>query len=660
MCGLAGILNSHRPLESDIRRMTGVIAHRGPDDVGFWIDATAGIALGHRRLAIIDTSAAGHQPMLSADGRYVLAFNGEIYNHLDLREELKSQGAEPAWRGHSDTETLLAGIMHWGLADTLRKCRGMFALALWDRRQRQLQLARDRLGEKPLYFGAAGNSFVFGSELKAIAAHPEFRGHLCRSALANYLRFGYVPSPRSIWERIYKLEPGCLLTSGPDPVVPAEPLRPGERHHGLSVERFWSLAEVTDAGAAAPLHDEPAALDRLESTLEDAVRRQMLSDVPLGAFLSGGIDSSLIVALMQKNSAARVKTFTVGFDEREFDESAHAAAVARHLGTEHSEIRITAAEARAAIPRVTAIFDEPFADASQLPTFLICQAARPHVAVALTGDGGDEIFGGYTRYQRVPSLWNRLEGIPFPARRGLGAALAAVPPAWWDAVSGSRPLRHKPRVPAMGDRMQRFGSRLASVRSLDDLYFSFVSSLARPDAFLAVPGNEPVAAEMLADPLPRAAAQDPVVRMMYLDALTYMPDDILCKVDRCAMSVSLETRAPLLDPRVVELAAQMPIAMKLRGAHGKWALRQILDRHVPRALIERPKLGFFLPIGQWLRGPLRDWAEALLSPSRLAIQGVLAPLPVARLWQEHVSGRRDHTLQVWTVLMFQVWAEGNL
>lgn len=660
MCGLAGSFGHQEQLEYAVRKMTQSIEHRGPDDFGTWADLQAGIALGHRRLAIVDRSLAGHQPMISEGGRHILVFNGEIYNHLDLRKELAAAGAAPQWRGHSDTETLLAGISRWGLVETLRRAAGMFALALWDRQTGELKLARDRLGEKPLYYGWAGGSLIFGSELKGLKCHPRFEAAICFSALQQYLRFGYVPSPHSIWKNVYKLEAGCILTAatGHQPVPPT-PLRPGERTGGLAVDRYWSLSDVTAAGHDNAIRDDAEALWMLEDVLNRAVQRQMLSDVPLGAFLSGGIDSSLIVALMQKNSHAPVQTFTVGFDEKDFDESRHAAAVARHIGTSHTEIRVTAAEARAVIPRMTGIFDEPFADASQIPTFLICQAAKAHVSVALTGDAGDELFGGYSRYQRVPELWNGFKHIPFPVRRSLGVAIAAMPSFFWDGIARMQGSGKKAQE--IGDKLQRLGSRFSSVRSLDELYLNFVASWVAPESITAVEREwRPARSFLLEDPLPTSGLDDPASRMMYLDALTYLADDILCKLDRTAMSVSLETRAPLLDPDVVALAARLPVSMKIRSGQGKWALRQILDQYVPRDIIERPKLGFFLPIGQWLRGPLRDWAQGLLDPMRLREQGVLAPQPIAKMWAEHASGRRDWTLQMWTILMFQAWADENL
>lgn len=660
MCGLAGCLGGRENPEGAVRKMIQSIAHRGPDDCGIWCDPEAGIALGHRRLAIVDTSPAGHQPMISQDGRFVLVFNGEIYNHLDLRRDLSASGAAPQWRGHSDTETLLAAICCWGLAETLRKAAGMFALALWDRQARELKLARDRLGEKPLYYGWAGGCFLFGSELKGLRAHPQFDPQLSLTALEQYLRFGYVPSPRSIWKTVYKLEAGCILTAETGSQAPQpSPLRPGQSAGGLTIERYWSLAEVTETGHDTRFDDDADAIRQLEDVLDRAVRRQMLSDVPLGAFLSGGIDSSLVVALMQKNSTGPVRTFTVGFEEKAFDESRHAEAVARHIGTQHTEIRVTAAEARAVIPRLSTIFDEPFADASHIPTLLICQAARPSVAVALTGDGGDEFFGGYDRYQRVPALWNSFSAIPVPLRRSLGAAITAVPTKWWDGLTRLEGMRQQP--PALADRLQRLGTRFSSVRTLDDLYLNFVASWVEPERISAFRPETPSEFScLLEDPLPAAGIEHPAARMMYFDALTYLPDDILCKVDRTAMSVSLETRAPLLDPEVVSVSARLGMNMKIRDGRGKWALRQVLYKHVPRDIIERPKLGFFLPVGQWLRGPLRAWAEALLAASRLAEQGVFNPQAIARLWSEHLSGRRDWTLQIWTILMFQAWADSNM
>lgn len=664
MCGLTGVLVPAAGVATETLHRVAIdmaarVAHRGPDGDGVW--AEEGIALGHRRLAIIDLSDAGAQPMHSACGRWVIAYNGEIYNHLHLRRELEAAGAAPVWRGHSDTETLLAAMAHWGLDEALRKSAGMFALALWDRRERRLSLARDRMGEKPLYWGWAGSALVFGSELKALAAHPDFRGGICRGALAQYLRFAYVPAPRSIHPGIYKLEPGTVVEVGHamPTAPPAEPLRPGQRHGSIAVRRYWFLNEVIEAGARNPITDEREAVAQLEGTLSGAVQRQMISDVPLGVFLSGGVDSSTIAALMQAQSDRPVRTFTVGFDEAAFDESAHAAAVAQHLGTAHVALRVTDEETRAVIPGLPGLYDEPFADSSQIPTHLVCRAARMHVTVALSGDGGDELFGGYNRYLWVPRIRRRLGVLPQPVRRALGWAMAAVPLRMWDGI-GALHGAVRPRgrgVARLGDKAHRLAERMRSAGSPDALYRALVSEWLPASGVLAGDAFEP--ASLLDDPLPASGVDDAVARMMVQDMRTYLPDDILCKVDRAAMGVSLETRVPFLDPEVIALAARLPLDMKIRDGAGKWALRQVLYRHVPRALIDRPKAGFGIPVGRWLRGPLRAWAEGLLAEDRLAADGLLNPAPIRKAWAEHLSGRRDWTQRLWIILMLQAWREAQ-
>ncbi|MFN7177517.1 MAG: asparagine synthase (glutamine-hydrolyzing), partial [Thermaurantiacus sp.] len=607
---------------------------------------------------------AGSQPMLSACGRFVIVFNGEIYNHMDLRAALEAEGDAPAWRGHSDTETLLEAIARWGPEFALKRAEGMFALALWDRSARALLLARDRLGEKPLYYGWAGPVFLFGSELKALRAHPEFHAEIDRGALAQFLRFTYVPAPRSIWKGIFKLEPGCILRiDAARPTPPQkEPLRPGETADGVALWRYWSLADVVETGSANPLRDTGEALDLLENTLSAAVRRQMVADVPLGAFLSGGVDSSAILALMQKESLRPVRSFTVGFEKAEYDEAPYAQAVARHLGTDHTEVRVTEAETRGVIPRLPQLYDEPFADSSQIPVFLVSQSARAHVTVALSGDGGDELFGGYYRYFLLPQVWNRFRLMPFPLRRAAGRILKAIPITTLDAMGPvfNRFVPYTGGVIRLGDKMHRLGERLVRVRSVDDLYFALLSEWEDPAA-LVQPANGPLVEPvgLLHDPLPPTGLEDPAARMMYRDSLTYLPDDILCKVDRAAMGVSLETRIPFLDPQVVELAWRLPMDMRIRGSTSKWALRQILLRHVPARLIERPKAGFGIPVGDWLRGPLRPWAEDLIAPERLAREGFLRHEPIGQSWREHQSGRRDWTPRLWSVLMFQSWLEAN-
>ena len=669
MCGIAGLFGppSSTRLDLQVKKMADAIVHRGPDDDGTWADDSAGIALGHRRLAIVDLSAAGHQPMHSGGGRYVMAFNGEVYNHLELRTAIDALVLNgQTWRGHSDTETLLAAFEHWGVEGTLQRCVGMFAIALWDRETRTLSLARDRFGEKPLYYGWAGQgsnqAFVFGSELKALRAYPGFDASVCRQAVAQYLRFTYVPAPHSIYQGVYKLEPGCLLTlqDAPPPSPPSQPLRPGQVHGSVAVRRWWSLADVVEAGACQLITDEADALAQLEDKLQQAVRLQSLADVPLGAFLSGGVDSSTIVALMQRESPRPVKTFTIGFDESGFDESPYALAVARHLGTEHHEMRVSAKMAQDVIPRLPAMWDEPFADSSQIPTHLVCRAAREHVTVALSGDAGDELLGGYNRYFWAPRIWRRLAWLPLPARKAVGQAIAAIPMGAWDAVG--KPLGAGAGVDGvarLGEKLHKLARRLQTVTDMDGLYRSLISEWNDPGSLvIGEHGNAALEPQsLLDDALPALGAADDQLRMMYRDAMTYLPDDILCKVDRAAMATSLETRVPFLDHRVVELAWRLPLHMKIRGNTGKWALRQILYKHVPRELIERPKAGFAIPIGAWLRGPLRDWAEALIAPQRLRQEGLLRPEPIAQRWREHLAGTHDHTPSLWAVLMLQAWLE---
>ncbi|WP_223428808.1 asparagine synthase (glutamine-hydrolyzing) [Tateyamaria pelophila] len=661
MCGIAGLLASGssdaQGILAALKKMTRSLAHRGPDAEGFWTEGE--VALGHRRLSILDLSEAGAQPMRSTCGRYVIAFNGEIYNHLDMRHELEGIGAAPAWLGHSDTETLLAGVAHWGLDETLQRAKGMFALALWDRSEKLLSLARDRVGEKPLYWGWAGQTLVFGSELKALRSYPDCPREVCRSALAQYLRYLYVPAPRSIHPGLYKLEPGTILTvvGAYAATPPKEPIRPGGHYGGIGIRRYWDLNREIDAGAQDRIMDDRKAVATLDEVLSMAVGRQMISDVPLGAFLSGGVDSSTIVALMQAQSTRPVQTFTIGFDEAAFDESPHAAAVARHLGTEHIKLRVTDADARDVIPDLPELYDEPFADSSQIPTHLVCRAARQHVTVALSGDGGDELFGGYNRYIRGPGLWKRISRAPKPIRQISGHAAQALPERTWDVI-GDAYNRLRPGsagITGLGAKVHRLGERLRLTNDLDDLYRNMASTWIEPEKVITGDLREP--ASQIDDPLPEFGADDPAMRMMVQDMRSYLPDDILCKVDRAAMGVSLETRTPFLDPDVIALAARLPMQMKIREGQGKWALRQVLYQHVPREIIERPKAGFAIPIGIWLRGSLRDWAEDLLSRERLAKDGFFEPDIIRQIWAEHLSGRRDWATRLWAVLMFQAWYE---
>lgn len=650
MCGLTGFLkaDSLQPRDELMRRvarMSLTLAHRGPNDAGHWCDPAHGIALGHRRLAIIDVSAAGHQPMGSPSGRYVLVFNGEIYNHLLLRQELDACLHPVPWRGGSDTETLLAGFEHWGVRATVERAVGMFAFAVWDRQTQSLTLARDRIGEKPLYYGWQGQgkerTFLFGSELKALRAHPAFDDVIDRDALCLQMRHGYIAAPYSIYKDVFKLPPGCLLTL-------ARPFAA----HALSV--YWSASGKMADGVQRPFRGSPEqAVDALDDLLRDAVGAQMVADVPLGAFLSGGVDSSTVTALMQSQSARPVKTFSIGFFESDFNEAQHAKAVARHLGTEHTELYVTAAQARDVIPSLQDAYDEPFSDSSQLPTVLVSRLARQHVTVALSGDAGDELFCGYNRYQFVDALWHKVSAAPLSLRRLAARGITGISIESWNrAARALGPgLPRAMRFQNTGDKLHK-GAQVMTCASLDALYLGLVSHWDQPGALVRSGSEPPTALNGAALDL---AALDGLQRMMALDLLTYLPDDILVKVDRAAMSVSLETRVPLLDHRVVEFAWRLPQSYKLRNGVTKWVLRQVLYRYVPKALIERPKMGFGIPVGDWLRGPLREWGDALLAPSRLIDEGFFEPALVRRCWTEHVSGQRNWQYQLWNVLMFQAW-----
>jgi len=649
MCGIAGFIDLQKQTCSDAGSslatcMAGKIAHRGPDDFGVWSDAAAGIFLAHRRLSILDLSPAGHQPMMSASGRYAIVFNGEVYNHAELRRDLGANCGLSAWRGHSDTEVMLAALEQWGLRGALDRFVGMFAIALWDRQVRELILVRDRVGEKPLYWGRSGDVILFGSELKALRAHPAFTAEVDRDALALFLRHSYVPAPYSIYRGVRKVEPGTLVRIRSGSAEPA-------------VECYWSARDVAVAGQQEPWRGSDAeAAAELERLLGQSVALQLVADVPVGAFLSGGIDSSAVVALAQAARSRPIRTFSIGFEEEGYDEAQHAMAVARHLGTDHTELYVSAGEAMAVIPRLPQIYDEPFADSSQIPTFLVAQLARKHVTVSLSGDGGDELFAGYTRYLIGSRLGRATSMLPGFARSAVAAGLISITPGGWNRFLGPF-LALAPRrlhYANIGDKLHKLGGVLHS--SPAEIYRNLVSHWESP-VHVVVGADEPPTRLTHREGQPGFSSF--VERGAWLDLVSYLPDDILVKVDRAAMAVSLESRIPLLDHRVIEFAWRLPLNMKLRDGVGKWLLRQVLYRHVPKALFDRPKTGFSIPLNAWLRGVMRDWAEALLDESRLRREGFFHVGLVREKWQEHLTGQRNWHDWLWDVLMFQAWLEAQ-
>jgi len=641
VCGIAGFIDtsasrSTEDLIATVERMSSQLRHRGPDDAGVWVDPPSGAAFGHRRLSIIDLTAAGHQPMVSHSGRWVLSYNGEIYNYVDLRRELVQHGV--TLRGTSDTEVLLEYVDRFGFRTALERVDGMFALAAWDTEERVLNLARDRMGEKPLYYGWAGPALVFASELKALTAHPGFQTRVDLSALTAYLRLSYVPGPLSIYEGVAKLPPGCFLQIHPhrSQVLPAP-------------VPYWQLPVAR--GVEGTTQGE--LLEQLDVTLRAAVSSRMVADVPVGAFLSGGIDSSLVVALMQQASSASVRTFSIGFDEAAYNEAEYARAVAHHLGTEHHELYVSSSQALDVVPRLPQMYDEPFADSSQIPTFLVSEMTRQHVTVALSGDAGDELFGGYDRYRLHTATWRTLNAVPPRIRAAAASAVQHVDVGSWDRVGRVlNPLvPSKYRQARLGDRAHKVAGLLAA-QNPSDTYRMLMSHWQQPES-VVLGGREP--SLLLGDSSQWPAQLSALGQIMYVDALTYLPDDILVKVDRAAMAVGLETRVPLLAPAVVEFAARIPDSLRIRRGRGKWLLRTLLHRYVPAELVERPKMGFGVPIGGWLRGPLRPWAEDLLSPGALRSNGYLDVSAVRHAWDLHLSGTRDLKYQLWNVLMFLEW-----
>jgi len=629
MCGIVGFFKEKQGFSADevqscLQKMTDAISHRGPDSAGRWYDINDQIALGHRRLAILDLSESGHQPMLSDDDRYVIAFNGEIYNHLEIRQEIENSTQNVIWKGHSDTETLLKAIQVFGWEETLQRLVGMFAIALWDQQQKELTLARDRMGEKPLYWGWSGGTLLFGSELKALKAYPEFNAEIDRDALALLLRYNYIPAPYSIYRDIEKLLPGHFVK-----------IKIGQTREEVSPISYWSLKETVEKGISAPFNGSDAeAIDLLEHTIKQSLVGQMAADVPLGAFLSGGVDSSTIVALMQAESKKPIKTFAIGFDEPGYNEAEYAKAVAEHLGTEHTEFYVTAKDALEVVPLLSSIFCEPFADSSQIPTYLVSKMAKQHVTVALSGDAGDELFGGYNTYQLLPKIWKIVSPLPTPVRKLASKLLSGLP---------------------MPEKLLKLVEVLP-VNNRAEFYNLVISHWKNAEQLVIGAKKVPAA---LTDKSQWSNVESFEEWMMSIDAQQYMIDDILVKVDRAAMANSLEVRVPMLDHRVVELAWQLPIDMKIRDKSGKWVLREVLYNYVPKELIERPKKGFSIPLAQWLRGPLREWAEPLIAEKRLTEEGYFYPDKIIQAWEEHLQGKKDNSSKLWSILMFQSWLDNS-
>lgn len=649
MCGITGFWDSKQrttreQLIATVTSMRDALVHRGPDGAGNWVDAKDGIAFGHRRLSILDLSEHGHQPMHSSSQRYVITFNGEIYNNLQIKQDLEVAGLAPTWRGHSDTEIILAAFEAYGIKSALEKMVGMFAIALWDREEKLLYLLRDRLGEKPLYYGWLDGYFLFGSELKSLRKHFAWQQQINTDAVGLLMRYNCIPAPYSIYKNIYKLEPGHMLVVNQD--------------QNITDNKYWSLESVVNETSNNRSKLEPKqAVDELESKLSLAVKQQMAADVPLGAFLSGGIDSSTIVALMQAQTNTPVKTFTIGFADTNYNEAEQAKAVAAHLGTQHTELYLTPEQTQNIIPDLGTFYDEPFADSSQIPTYIVAKLTREHVTVSLSGDGGDELFAGYNRYTWVPAIWQRISYLPQPLRNVVGKILTGLPTTAWDKVFAMLgpvlPGKLKQRNP--GDKIHKL-ARILDSSSASAIYHKLISHWYEHESL--VPGARD-SSLLLKDLTTQINRQPLIESMMYMDSQRYLPDDILVKVDRAAMAVSLETRIPFLDHRVVEFAWGLPLDLKIRNGESKWILRELLSRHVPRDLFERPKMGFGVPIDQWLRGPLKEWAQDLLSNSMLNKHNLLDSKLIHKKWQEHLSGARNWQHHIWDVLMFQAWYEAN-
>lgn len=657
MCGIVGFVtrgkNSGTAADS-LQAMVASLRHRGPDDCGHWHDLHEGVALGHTRLSIVDLSPTGHQPMSSNSGRYVIVFNGEIYNFHQLAEELSAVGHR--FRGTSDTEVMLGAFEEWGFERSVAKFNGMFAFAVWDKIDRRLILGRDRMGVKPLYYGWTGDGFIFGSEIKPLEASPGFKGEINRDAVASLMRYSYIPAPHSIYKGIYKLSPGCLMMLGRDDLIckPADfSPNPGGSFRAQP-KQYWSAAQVKRDGPKSPFAGtDQEAISTLEELLKDSIKLRMISDVPLGAFLSGGIDSSIVVALMQAQSSIPVKTFTIGFNELTYNEAQHAKQVAEHIGTDHTELYLSEADAIGVIPQLPKLYDEPFSDCSQIPTYLVSKMARQTVTVSLSGDGGDELFGGYERYLWANKIWRSVQRIPSMVRRLAAKSIGILRPGQWDSIFSTMApvIPRSYRVNLPGHKLYKV-SKVLRQPVTGDLYRQVISHWDAPEELVL--GSTELRTLPLGTSIDEKYA-DFLQQMMFLDLVGYMPDDILVKVDRASMGVSLEAREPMIDYRIVELASTFPNSLKIRNGVTKWALRQVLYRYVPPALIDRPKMGFGVPIGNWLRGALRPWAEDLLNPTRLKQDGFFNVSIVRQKWEQHLSGAGNWQYHIWDLLMFQAW-----